>query len=400
MHKGLRKRARGDEALVNAHAYNPRGSEKEFIILAVKKLFDKIKRGQAYFVDKVSQTASEIRAVRFGNACEPIYETIGSLVRALARSVIWHDLKREAEERKSPSPVYQFLGEPVVVRDETLQECVAKKSFSPLALELYDEAVRVLKVCSQAHGLSEECVLPRRQAICAGLLVRIAKFMTAVTSLVSQDPDRADIVFALNRSITESATNLRFLVIKNEDRFFDQFVRSSLAPERGFYDLIQKNITARGGEVWPIEQRMLKSIDRLCRLSEVVITDVQPKIGDWGGGFRNRLIALGQGEWYTVQQRLPSHAVHGTWVDLVQHHLTEVDKGFQPDFTWSRVDCRLMLPICVLVLAAAHTYVEAFLSPLPEQEPLLERITDLERRVMAVDEAHEAWFTSRKSDDK
>ena len=376
-------------------------AENRFIILAVKRLFDKIKRGGVRFADAVPQTVSEIKAVRFDGAGEPIYETIGPLVRALAQGVIEHDLEREAEERKRTSPVHQFLGEPVAVRDETLQECVARKSFSPLAFELYKETVTVLAVCSHAHTGSspEECVLPRNQAICAGLLVRIAKFMTAVASLVSQDSDRADIVFALNRSITESETNLRFLVIKNEDRFFDQFVRFSLAPEREQYDVIQKNIAERGGEIWPIEERMLKSIDRVCRLSGVVITDVQPKMGDWGGGLRNRLIALGEGERYAAQ-RLASHAVHGTWVDLVQHHLTEVDKGFQPDPTWSRVDSRLMLPICILVLTATHTYVKAFFPPLPELEPLLERITDLERRIMTVDQAHEAWFSSRKSDDE
>jgi len=376
-------------------------SEKDFIILAVKRLFAKIERGDIRFADTVPQTVSQLKAVRFDNTGEPILETVGPLVRALARGVMGHDLGKEGEERKRTSPVHQFLGEPVAVNDETLQECVTKKSFSPLAFELYKETVMVLAVCSHGHtGPSpEEMALPRDQAICAGLLVRIAKFMTAVASLVSQDSNRGDVVFALNRSITESATNLRFLVMKNEDRFFDQFVRFSLAPERELYDVIQKNIAERGGEILPIEERMLKSIDRVCRLSGVAITDVQPKVGDWGGGLRNRLIALGEGEGYAAQQRLPSHAVHGTWVDLVQHHLTDVETGFQPDPTWSRVDTRLMLPVCVLVLAAAHAYVNAFFPPLPDLEPLFERMFDLEKRIMALDRAHEAWFSSRKSED-
>lgn len=44
-----------------------------------------------------------------------------------------------------------------------------------------------------------------------------------------------------------------------------------------------------------------------------------------------------------------------------------------------------MLPVCVLVLAAAHAYVTAFFPPLPELEPLFERMFDLERRIVAVD---------------
>ncbi len=55
--------------------------------------------------------------------------------------------------------------------------------------------------------------------------------MTAVASLVADDPDRADVVFALNRSITESATNLRYLLAKNEEQVFDQFVKAGLASE-------------------------------------------------------------------------------------------------------------------------------------------------------------------------
>ena len=49
-----------------------------------------------------------------------------------------------------------------------------------------------------------------------------------------------------------------------------------------------------------------------------------------------------------------------------------------------------MLPVCVLALAAAHAYVNAFFPPLADLEPLFERMFDLERRIMAVDRAHEA----------
>ena len=143
---------------------------------------------------------------------------------------------------------------------------------------------------------------------------------------------------------------------------------------------------------------MLKSIGRVCRASGIAITEVEPKMRDWGGGVRTRLIALGEGETYVAQQRGPSHAVHGTWVDLVQHHLTVVEGGFQPDPTWSRVDSRLMLPVCVLVLAAAHAYIDAFFPPLPELEPLFERMNDLEARIRGVDKAHEAWFGSKRAD--
>jgi len=377
-------------------------SEREFIILAVKELFRKMREGKIRFLEgQVPETVKAVEAVRFGDDGEPVFDSISPIVRTLARTLVQHDFEQDTLQRARMSPVHDYLGEPVKVDDSVLKECSDKSSFSPLAFELYKETVGVLAVCSHAYvgTTTESFALPRNQAICAGLLVRIAKFMTAVVSLVADNSHRADVVFALNRSITESATNLRFLVFKNEDRFYDQFVKFNLAPERETYDLIHKNIEERGGRVLPIEQRMLTSIEKACRLSGIPISEVPAKAGDWGGGFRNRLIALGEGEWYSLIQRLPSHAVHGTWVDLVQHHLTEVEGGFQPDPEWSRVDSRLMLPVCILVLAAARAYVKAFFEPLPELKPLNERIEDLERRIVAVDRAHEAWFAGREPED-
>ena len=369
------------------------GSEEEFIVIAVAELFEEIKRGEVRFTESVPQTIREVKAVRFDRQGKPIYNTIGPLVRALARMVVGQNREREAERCQQASEVLKLLGQQVSVTDEVLQECTAKSSFSPLAFELYKETVRALAVCSHLYASSstEEASLPRNQAICAGLLVRIAKFMTAVASLVAEDPDRADVVFALNRSITESATDLRYLLAKNEERAFGQFVKAGLASEREPCDLIQKNIALRGGEALPIERRMLKSIEKVFRLSGVAIEDVPGKMANWAGGLRNRLVAIGEGDAYPMLQRIPSHAVHGTWVDLLQHHLADAgDGGFRPDPTWSRVDSRLMLPVCVLVLVAARTYLQAFFFRRPELKLLLERIEDLMRRIMAVDEAEEA----------
>ena len=374
-------------------------TEKRRVVFSVKKLFDKIRQGRIHFTDAVPQTVNQIKAVRFDVEGNPIYATIGPLVRALARVGIENEILREVEERERSIQLRQLLGKPVPVAEDRLRECVGRKSFSSLGIELYKEATRIVELCSYVHtGISpEETALPRNQAVCAGLLVRISKFMTAVSCLFSEKPDCGDVVLVLNRCIVESATNLRFLVRKNEDRFFDQFVKFSFGPEREFYDLIQKNIEKRGGETLPIEERMMKSINRACQGSGVILSDVRPKTGDWGGGLRNRLITLGMGEAYSMLQRLPSHAVHGTWVDLFQHHLTYSDNsGFRPDLTWSRVDCRLLLPICVFSLAAGHTYLEAYFTSATELDPLYERISDLIERIKTVEASHENWFSTKR----
>jgi hypothetical protein len=290
----------------------------------------------------------------------------------------------------NPEMLEEMLGPRVDISGITSKTKI--NQIDELVFELYKEAIAVLGVTS--HILDESAAtkdgFPRNQAICAGLMIRIGKFMIAVAQLSAKD-NRREVVHSLNRSIMESAVNLEFLVRTKEDKYFDEFVELSLGPERELYDLIQANIAGRQGEVWPMEQRMLEAINNLCSASGMQIEEVDRKSRNWGGNLRERLKALKKEEQYVIMQRLPSHAVHGTWVDLVLHHLERIEKTnmFRPQPTWSTVDARLLGPIAVGVLNAVEPYVERFFSALPESRLLLERIDNLRNRTLEMDDAHE-----------
>jgi hypothetical protein len=370
----------------------------QLLRFGVKLLFERIEEGKIKFVnDKVPKLLEALDAVKFDDKGEPILETVTSPVRAMVNMVMAEEIEREEQERRENSPAHEFLNDPVQVNDEVLRQCAKKGDFGELAFELYKEAAIVLNLCAHIYTgeSAEKHVLPRNQAICAGLLVRITKFMLAVVQMTST-AERGDVVMALNRSILETAVNLRFLVLKNEERFFDQFVRLSLGPERELYDAIQSNIQKRDDKkVLPIEKRMLASIDRACRLSGVKIEDVATKAGDWGGGMRERLRAMGEEDRYFAVQRLPSHAVHGTWVDLILHHLEEAPGGFIPDPTWSHSDARLLTPIAYLVLAAGEDYLRHYMGEMPELVPVYERMEDMKKRMRRAEEAHENWLAEK-----
>jgi hypothetical protein len=273
------------------------------------------------------------------------------------------------------------------------------EKINTVAFELYKEALSVVNLA--AHLLDDAASIkggwPRNQAICGGLMIRIAKFMLVVTQL-SATGNRAEVVSALNRSIMESAINLEFLVSKNDDKYFDQFVRFSLGPERELYDTIKANVAARAGEVWPIEQRMLESINDVCRASGVKIEEVNRKYGDWGGGLRERLKALNKEEQYGGMQRMPSHAVHGTWVDLYMNHLEHDSKidVFSPHPKFSWVDARLLGPVAIFMLEATKPYLERFFPGISETKLVLERIDDLIDRLLEADAVHEKVMTTRE----
>ena len=274
----------------------------------------------------------------------------------------------------------------------TVESEIDPERINAISFELYKEALSIVNVTG--HIFIEEDGINggwlRNQAICASLIIRMAKFMLVVAEL-SAKRDRADIVAALNRSIMESAINLEFLAKASEDAF-NRFVVSSLGPERELYDLIQANIQARQGqgEMLPIERRMLDSINDLCRASGITIDEVKRNAGDWAGGLRERVKVLGKESQYVAMVRLPSHAVHGTWVDLyknLRHSSTE--NRFTPKSDCSLVDERLLGPVAVLTLEAIKPYVARFFDELPDGKTLLARIDDLRGRLLATGAAHE-----------
>jgi len=266
------------------------------------------------------------------------------------------------------------------------------EKLNELAFELYKEALSFVNLAS--HLLGQDAAAnggwPRNQAICAGLLVRISKFMLVVTQL-SAGGNRAEVVAALNRSILETAVNLEFLVATEDDTCFDKFVTLGLGPERELHDTIQANIATRGGEILPIERRMLSSIDDVCRMSSVKIEDIERKHKDWAGNVRARLQAIGKEQQYTAMMRIPSHAVHGSWVDVYKNHLEVDEKSglFSPKSNFSYVDERHLGPIAILVMDAVAPYLLRYFSEIPETRWLLARMKDLVDRISCVGDAHE-----------
>lgn len=302
------------------------------------------------------------------------------------------------------NPFDEILGAPVAVTEEILKEYEKKGSFSELAFNLYKEARSVIYVCACIHiGTDpEKPRIPRDQAICVGLIARITKFMLAVIQL-SAETDRGEVVMALERCIMESATNLRYLICKNSKKIYDEFVLSGLGPAREQYGIITENIKSRNGEVLPIEKRMLKSIAKLCKASGIQIEEVPLRHREWGDGMRDRVKAIGEASVYYVSaQRFLSHAVHGTWVDILVHHVTEEWEssnlvGFSPRLDFAPVDERSFGPNALYALKGADAYLKTFFKEMLEVKQLIDRIADLSQRIIRVGQADELLLQKQRA---
>ncbi len=290
------------------------------------------------------------------------------------------------------SDIEDHVGLPVEVTDEIIQVCREKGVFGPLLFDLYKETGRLLTVTSAACiGYPGDAIrLPRNQAICAGLLVRVSKLMTSVVKL-SSAIEHGETVQALNRCIIESIVNVRYLLLKDSEEIYDRFVKNGLRPERELYDIIHENMQLRGGKQLAIEASMLKSILSKCELSGIHIDEINPKAGSWGGSFESRVRALGFDESaYTIMQGIPSHAIHGTWMDLLNNHLLKNEEGFEPNLDHTKTDGELLMPVAFLSVEAAKEYVDRYLGR-QLAGTLYERLESVQARLAMVGAATEDW---------
>ena len=133
------------------------------------------------------------------------------------------------------------------------------------------------------------------------------------------------------------------------------------------------------------------------RCVRLKVEAVEKKQRNWAENVRERLKALGKESLYATVYRMPSHAVHGTWPDLLTGHLTYDQKSnvFRPETKWTRIGSRLLSPIALLVLDAINPYLDRFFpSPIAENNLLRQRIVDLRDRLIEADEADEKLKTA------
>lgn len=281
--------------------------------------------------------------------------------------------------------INEMLGNPT---DISCIESGNKECFDRLAFELYKETALIsILVSNIFKSVDGGTSFDRNQAISVGLLVRITKYMGSVIALlVDKVGNHGEVITTLNRCILESAIKLRFFCEKATSQDYENFIKSSLKPEKEAYEQIEKNIQERGIEL-PTEKRMKESIKKTLRLSGYVMTDLSsiPQFIN----YKDILISLGMGDFYSFGQGIPSHSIHGDWVELLLNNLKESGIGFTPKPEHLNPDARLICPINIFILDAIKSYLSKYFTG--EEIPILlfNRITDLENRNSKVNASHE-----------
>ena len=280
------------------------------------------------------------------------------------------------------------------VADGPLALLNRRREFTEVSLELYRETARVIRVVAQHHEPTRLKEMDR--AICCGLLVRITKFMVGVGSLMAMYPRIGEVIQALNRCQMESAINILYLLKKNDPEVFSDFVKKSLGPEREFYDQVKSDVAEAGGVATPMAERILRSIERVFEQSGIKLEEVSAKHQEWGGNIRAKLKEVAWEQLYSGY-RIGSHAVHGTWVDLLMRHVEYGgDEGYAAEPMFDISDSRLLNPVARINLEALAEYVRRGFSE-DDAKLVFDRIEDLIKRSETVSMAFETWLQKQKA---
>lgn len=228
------------------------------------------------------------------------------------------------------------------------------------------------EACKLAFMLESQPLLrpvPHIQyAVTTGLLNRICRLGRSVIIMTrEQDNDLGEAVMVLQRSIFESCIRLSWLCLDNSSVRFDQFLADSIQVDQKLKKHIEGQIARNDGEILPVESRLLTSIEnrqRATGLSDTALRSIKqiPNLKDMlvsvHGAVYNNSSPMITDRTYLMGQSMGSHAVHGSWANLVANFLEETDNFvFKANGNIIETDLSQFADISLCILEACITFV-------------------------------------------
>lgn len=283
-----------------------------------------------------------------------------------------------------------FLPDPPVFADELVEQCRRDRDFRPMLFEWYKH-IGVL--CNRAACLAPDSPAFREipavhYAVLIGLLNRCSRLMLANIRL-SCTGRYGETTRLLDRSIAETAIKVQWLCHKGNPDSFLRYLADGLKKDLKLRRHIEENVRERGGDTLVIETRMLRSINEcisLSGLSEQEVNDAK-KLPDFAAMFRDLDF---EDLFYTAIQRMGSHAVHGTWSDLVFNYLRHEDgQDFYPrDHEIDTQDVQFIV-VAWLVLAAISSFLDYVAADPSEVKDFISVLEDIKEKLIEIQDL--AW---------
>jgi len=266
---------------------------------------------------------------------------------------------------------------PPAFSDELVAACQRNNDPMPIVFEWF-KYIGILTIqIASIHPSSPaiRSIPPIFASVMRGLTSRCARLALAITNLCHEDK-HGESVAILARCISESAIKLAWLCHNQSDTKFRQFIADGLKKDLAFRDVLQKNIDARNGVTLHVESGMLKSIQNCLDASGLQVDGI-PAISRMPDLLTIcRDIGLSE-DFYTAIQRVGSHAIHGTWTDLVLHHLVPIDGCLMPRDHHVRPRAAQLVGIGSILLYGLSKYIELIVADGLLRSELLEFLHDV-----------------------
>lgn len=237
----------------------------------------------------------------------------------------------------------------------------------------------------------------RNEAILFGSLIRASHLLKGYLSEISQK--RLETTLLFQRSICETLVNIMFLIKKNDENMYQEYIKYSLRFEKKLYKTILTNIAVRGYELF-IESRMKKSIEKAFYKSGIKIEDIDERSKpNWGGSIKDKFTFVGLEHLYDPILGAFSHSIHGNWQDLLSHYLIYNDDGtFSPDIG-SKPKPQVICGLGIILCLTLTDFVKWMIPDCPDRKRLLNRISKIDNEVREVDSLHEDYLKRKYSSD-
>ena len=207
---------------------------------------------------------------------------------------------------------------------------------------------------------------------------------------------RREISFILGRIAFECIINLSFLLKNYSSDLLLSYKSYSLQHEKKLLDKIKENISKRNDKTLPIEERMLRSINRAFTASGVNPEDISTnELRNWGNkNIYKKATNVGLGESYLSMFGGGSHNIQGNWQDLLDYHLEEKsDNHFYPKFEWHNPRPQLLNVLAIQTAKVLKVYIQWL--QYEELNEIIRTLIEFQERVFTLDSAHEKWLSHK-----
>ena len=256
--------------------------------------------------------------------------------------------------------------------EQQLRDCRKNNDFSPIMFEWfkYTGLLANFYASIQLESPAVRDISKIHYSVLIGLLNRCSRLILSNVAL-SHEGLFGETTSIIDRSIFESSVKLTWLCDQGVPENFNRFIADGLKTELELKEKIQKNIELRNGQILPIEQRMLKSINNYFSKSGLSEDEIQSskKIPN----LAQMIESIGQDRLaYIVGQKIGSHHVHGTWVSLWFHYVEEKDDVIFPRDHNCKTHINQYVYVSLSVLYAIVSYVHYIFPDKSDAEALAE----------------------------